>query len=57
MRWLHVYVLVYVALIVGATLTLWNTSVLAKGTPAITILVIGGALALAGALLVLSKRR
>jgi hypothetical protein len=55
-RGLHVYVLVYVALVVGAAFTLWRAGMLDRVTPLITMMAIVGALALAGVLLALAKR-
>jgi len=43
--------------VIGATFTLWHAGVLARVTPATTMLVIVAALALAGVLLALAKRR
>jgi hypothetical protein len=57
MRALHVYVLGYVGLVLGAFVTLWRAGILDRVTWVSTTLAIVGALALAGILLALSKPR
>ena len=57
MRALHVYLLGYLALVLGASVTLWRAGILNRETWVSTTLAIVGALALAGILLALSKPR
>ena len=56
MRALHLYVLVYVVLVVGAALTMSRTGLLERVGTLTTMLGMVGALTLAGLLLALGKR-